>query len=136
MKNVRPINIAAWNENTQLELYTGDTYGHHSLKKDFGRGSIMVLAKRLDDLLSELKVRKVDLIKIDVEGAELEVLLGLKRTLIKFEPIIIMEVKSENKNKVMNFMNENGYIMIKIAPEEYYKAPVEYYKAVKNRIRT
>ena len=136
MKNVRAINIAAWNENTQLRLYIGDTYGHHSLKKDFGRGSIMVLAKRLDDLLSELKVRKVDLIKIDVEGAELEVLLGLKRTLIKFEPIIIMEVKSENKNKVMNFMNENGYIMIKIAPEEYYKAPVEYYKAVKNRIRT
>ena len=33
------------------------------------------------DVLEEMKIEKVDLVKIDVEGAELEVLKGLERTL-------------------------------------------------------
>ena len=41
--------------------------------------------------LDSLDLSRLDLIKIDVEGMELEVLQGAKATLERFRPIIIVE---------------------------------------------
>jgi len=50
---------------------------------------IKVELKPLDDLISSNE--KIDLIKIDVEGAEYGVLLGAKNTILKNKPVIIFE---------------------------------------------
>jgi len=50
---------------------------------------IFVEIKRLDDLISE--DTKIDFIKIDVEGAELGVLMGAQRIINSNKPIIIFE---------------------------------------------
>ncbi|MCS7139609.1 MAG: FkbM family methyltransferase, partial [Candidatus Nezhaarchaeota archaeon] len=92
LKNVIALNIAAWNGECNLKLFIGDVSGHHSAKKDFGLGSITVKAMPLDDVVRDLRVKRVDLIKIDVEGAELEVLEGLVRTLKEHHPKVIVEV--------------------------------------------
>jgi FkbM family methyltransferase len=42
---------------------------------------------KLDTLVKLIKIRKLDLIKIDVEGAELKVLKGCKRVINEFQPI-------------------------------------------------
>lgn len=52
------------------------------------------VTKSVDQLMDELRIPKVDLIKIDVEGAELDVLEGARETLARFRPIVIMEFNS------------------------------------------
>ncbi|CAN5806099.1 hypothetical protein BH10BAC2_BH10BAC2_19290 [soil metagenome] len=47
---------------------------------------------RGDVVLKEESITKINFVKIDVEGAELEVIKGLQETLLKFKPVIIMEI--------------------------------------------
>lgn len=50
----------------------------------------------LDNYVKKAKIRNIDLIKIDVEGAELFVLKGTSQTIKKFRPIIIFEAHPQN----------------------------------------
>ena len=55
---------------------------------------VRVSVLRLDDALEELDVSKVDFIKLDVEGAELSVLYGVMRVLLRgSRPAILAEVQ-------------------------------------------
>jgi FkbM family methyltransferase len=58
--------------------------------------SQMILShtKSVDDLVEELRIPKVDFIKIDVEGAELDVMAGAEKTLSRWHPMLIMEFNS------------------------------------------
>ncbi len=47
---------------------------------------------RLDDYVARLALDRVDLVKLDVEGGELEVLEGASMVLAKFRPVFICEV--------------------------------------------
>ena len=56
--------------------------------------TVRVSVRRLDDMLAELGVSKVDFIKLDVEGAELSVLYGAMKLLHgKSRPAILAEVQ-------------------------------------------
>src|SRR5262249_54216355 len=50
--------------------------------------------KSVDQLVRELNIPRVDFMKIDVEGAELDVLAGAVETITKFRPKVIMEFNS------------------------------------------
>jgi FkbM family methyltransferase len=127
IRNVIALNIAAWKSNGELKLFIGDVGGHHSVKLNFGLGFIKVSAKALDNVLKELYINRVDWIKIDVEGAEYEVLEGLKSTIQQYKPTLIIEVLKENLEKVTKFMNESNYI-VKLIPEN---PPYLYCKPIK-----
>ncbi len=47
---------------------------------------------RLDDYLQDHPIPRLDLMKIDVEGAEVRVLRGARRTIERFAPLIVFEV--------------------------------------------
>lgn len=47
---------------------------------------------RLDDYWREHPLPRLDLLKIDVEGAEVRVLRGARRTIERFQPLIVFEV--------------------------------------------
>ena len=49
----------------------------------------------LDSYLTDNPIERLDLIKIDIEGAELPCLLGAKETIQKFKPHIILETQKE-----------------------------------------
>jgi len=70
-----------------------------------------IKVKTLDSFLDTIKGR-VDFIKIDVEGHELEALKGAIKTIEKFNPIIGFEENHVKKNKssmVMDFLKNKGY---------------------------
>jgi len=74
--------ISSHNGTAILRLAT--TSGGHSLRPTTWQrsgGEIRVVTSTLDDLLQELCVSHVDILKIDVEGAELLVLEGARRFL-------------------------------------------------------
>ena len=64
---------------------------------------------RVDDWVHENKIRP-DILKIDVEGAEYEVLQGAQETISSFHPKIILETHSrELREKCEQFMKSCGY---------------------------
>lgn len=68
---------------------TGDLHEEH-------KGRLMSTAgsekSTLDELVDELKLDKVNALKLDIDGNEYSVLKGAERTLSKFHPVIFMEV--------------------------------------------
>lgn len=60
------------------------------------QNSISVPVVSLDEFVSEQAIPRIDFIKIDVEGFELEVLAGAWETIQRFRPILIFEYSVEN----------------------------------------
>lgn len=66
---------------------------------------VEVELRRLDDF----GLRDVSLIKIDVEGHELEVLEGARNTIADSRPVLIIEISNCNKDRVEAFFAGLGY---------------------------
>ncbi len=82
-----------------------------------------VLIKVADELPEIKGLNRLDLVKIDVEGFEYQVLLGLKQALKKHKPRIIFEYDSnywlsngQNINDCFSFLNALGYTVYQITP--------------------
>jgi FkbM family methyltransferase len=84
LANVELLRLAAGDQDGLVSLSTGI----NGVVKLDGSGSIMVPIRRLDSLLE----RRVDFIKIDVEGFEHPVLRGAERLLREQQPTLIVEV--------------------------------------------
>ena len=73
---------------------------------------------KLSDIIKKNKIKKIDLLKIDTEGHELQVLLGLKGKL-KIVKVILIEVHNDNiylkysSNKIHNYLTKNKFILKK-----------------------
>lgn len=63
-----------------------------------GQRSVTVPVRCLDDITSEHKLNRLDLVKIDVEGHERRVLEGARATLERFHPVLIIESGHEQGN--------------------------------------
>jgi transcription antitermination factor NusA-like protein len=75
-----------------------------------------VRGRRIDDVVGELGLKRVDVVKIDVEGAEYNVLRGARATLTRFHPKIVLEVSPQelaNMNTkvedLVSLIREMGY---------------------------
>jgi FkbM family methyltransferase len=95
--NAKVLPIALSNNNRLMSFFSdGETDECASLidRKDFAGNRVkdFVQCRIGDDILKELGVTQISAIKIDVEGAELQVLEGLKTTLTYSRPPIIFEV--------------------------------------------
>ena len=56
-----------------------------------------------DKVLEEKNISAISIIKADVEGVELEVMMGLKQSLLKCKPLVLLEILP-----VYNMSTENG----------------------------
>ncbi len=98
-------NFGLGRENEVLEFYE-DLSGNNGASSFVKESSLDKESKVLtlpikngDAVLDELKVQKIDFIKIDVEGFELEVFKGIEKNLKKFSPIILMEWHTQTTGK-------------------------------------
>jgi len=84
IKNVITIKTALNDFNGQADFFITDDSMSHSFFPQASniREKTQIEVKTLDALLQELRINKVDLLKIDAENAELKILKGAKETLI------------------------------------------------------
>ena len=66
-------------------------------------GSIAVPSFTLDELLHDLD--RVDLVKIDVEGAEVNVIEGMRETIARHRPSILLEFNAARYSDPLGFLN-------------------------------
>jgi len=67
----------------------------------------------IDDFIKEYNLKNVDLIKIDVEGAEEDVFRGGKETFSKMKPAVIVEIHSNvDVNWIYHFFTQMNYKFI------------------------
>ncbi len=82
---------------------------------------IVVEARTLNSILKEAEVKNIDLLSIDVEGAELEVLLGID--LNKYSPgLILLEDKHLYLTK-HRYLKKNGYRLVKRTRQNCWYVP-------------
>lgn len=70
----------------------------------------------LDDDIREMSLPPPDIIKVDIEGQELALLVGARNTLIAHHPILVLEmhgatmnIKRKNVAAIVTYLNDLGY---------------------------
>lgn len=89
--------------------------GMTSIKED-ENGLLKI--EKLDDVI--IDVKKINFIKIDVEGFESDVLKGASLTIQKYKPTIWIESFGENYIKTKEFLVDKGYVLKKEFPDFNY----------------
>jgi FkbM family methyltransferase len=101
-----------WSEPKELVFHRDPSgFGSHSAVFERGGQKVRMQAQSLDSLVKTLNITKVSLIKLDVEGAALEVLKGGTGTLKRWKPRIICAAyhTSEESQLVSNFLKSLDY---------------------------
>ena len=110
LNNILALNVAAWKEIDRLTLHFSEYSGRHTVKRSNNFVyKDKVLAKPIDAIIAEYGIKRVDTVKIDVEGAEVEVLEGMRRSIEKFKPNLLIEVSWANAERVYKFLKEINY---------------------------
>ena len=119
IENVSIVRKAVFDKVTTLDLFVSsqENLGMSSiLRHDTESGeSEKVSAIDLDSYISDEKINKVKLIKIDIEGAEIFALEGMKESLKKFKPHLLIEVSNQvlkhetDRNKIFDLMKDLEY---------------------------
>ena len=111
LTNVIAINAACWKEPRELRLDISPsvtTSGGFTVKRDSGL-NIPVKGLKLDDILKSLAIEQVDFIKIDVEGAEMEVLQGATETVNQSKSArILVEIQNNETLENLSSLLEEG----------------------------
>ena len=116
LTNVIPLNYAVYSKETKIKLYlpeedSGYTIYNTIMSNRAGTEDkfVEVNANTLDCLLQldQIREEEVNWVKIDVEGAEFEVLKGATNVLSKSKDIaLLIEVHgSDNYKPILNFLN-------------------------------
>ncbi|HUR76467.1 MAG TPA: FkbM family methyltransferase [Acidimicrobiales bacterium] len=92
-KSIEVLPFALADADGSATLHLGEKSGWHSLVSTEGvavTGTVEVPTKRLDDELAKRGIARVDAIKIDVEGAEEQVLTGAAQALGGTHPMTVL----------------------------------------------
>ena len=112
-KNILPYNIGLGNSKSQQKLYLTNEInegGHHILNSNSSNRQYQTInTEKLDNIIKDKK--KFEIVKIDVEGYELEVLKGMTNVLKKTHFVIIEE--NNNFEKIDLFLNKFNFKKIK-----------------------
>ena len=124
LKNIYPLHVAVSDRAGEVELLIASPRhaGHNTLGA-FGYDTQLanrekVSIGRLDDVLESASVRRVDVMKMDIEGAELAALKGAAVTLERDHPTMLLELSDRALNpqnassaEVLALLANHGYEM-------------------------
>ncbi|MCS6790116.1 MAG: FkbM family methyltransferase [Bacteroidia bacterium] len=98
-----PLPFGVWSCNTWLSLL-GDSSHQGSFTRSISPQQGSTPCVSIDNLVAFLGLKCLDWMKIDVEGAEVEVLRGALSTLQSLQPIVWMEVWKENEAQLTQLL--------------------------------
>ena len=146
IKNIQVFNLAIGDENKKIyfldneniriknntggmHVITDDDISNKRLSSNIHSKKYSNEMKKLDDL----NISNFDILLADVEGKEYEVLKGGKNKIIKYKPIIIVEIWNNNKrnlesmqttnDEIINYVINLGYKLIKQIGDNYIFLP-------------
>ena len=101
-KNISFINKVVSNHNGYCNLDYSRSYTTASIIKKFKLKKKIKKIKSItiDNLIKKLNIKKLDFIKMDIEGAEILALNGAKKTIKKFLPTIAMECSIKDYTRI------------------------------------
>lgn len=123
-KNINVYFFGLSSKNSELNLYTPEynnkifhflassnkiyvinklKYHYKSKWKKFNLKKNKIILKKFDDLKLQIKP---SFVKIDVEGHDHEVIYGMRKSIKKYKPVILIEYNPENFNKIYYELNE------------------------------
>lgn len=90
----------------------------------------IVQLRRLDTLVAEFGLDRVDIMKLDVEGAELRALVGARECIRRFRPFVLFEANDRalrqqgtNRDEVIKFLVSQSYRLYLFDPRTGLPAP-------------
>lgn len=123
LENVKLFEMAIADKTAEADLFLSDeNKGHNSLiRSDELKTSARVKTTTLDEFLSSQKITKTDIIKMDIEGAEILAIEGMKNTLTKHKPLLFLEfsphsIMKLNRNPLdfLSALRSIGYSIFEI----------------------
>ena len=137
-RNVRVIQAAASDRVGETELMVAPPeHGGHNTLGAFAYGTPVeskerVKTTRIDDIVRERALTRLDVIKMDIEGAELAALRGAEETLRRFHPLLLLEVSDRSlqhqhatSGQLLDHVASFGYRMYAFDPQTGLPAPAE-----------
>jgi FkbM family methyltransferase len=109
LHNVTALNVAAVDRDREVTLYRDpcEPIKHSLQKTGEQRGGVSIVGRSIDSVLAELGIVEVHLVKLDVEGVEMEVLIGARETLERSPKVkVILEADTEGP---FAFLRELGF---------------------------
>ncbi len=95
-QNIKVINKAMSDTTGIIEIFTADVEntGTASFSEHTHFSGVREKVETItgDDFFLDEETKRLDLVKIDVEGAEMKVLKGMIKTLRKFKPLVLVEI--------------------------------------------
>lgn len=74
-----------------------------------------VFTKKLDTFMEDFGLKRMDVIKIDVEGAEDRVLMGAEKSIIRFRPVCLIDLHTpRNDVFVAQWFISRGYRIVRL----------------------
>jgi FkbM family methyltransferase len=145
--NIRVYNFGLGNQNGKFLIHSSDAnIGASSLVTKSSNRNISqeVKIKKLDNIVSDLQIHKVDFMKIDVEGYEWEVLQGAEKLisihkpkiLIEFTPVIYKEKDNSIGEKIYDFLKSKNYIIIDVDNDGSKYKEVKNFEDIKDVFQT
>lgn len=114
LDRVEIIEAAADEKDGPLLLAVNEIHpGDHRVSE---QGGIPISGRSIDEIIDERSLPPVSLIKIDVQGAEMRVLRGARRTLVRDRPYLFVEIddaaltkSGSSTREVSEFFSSLGY---------------------------
>jgi FkbM family methyltransferase len=116
LKNIEVQELALSNCPGSLNLYVPDSHqqGSSGCTQVWNPGDwVSVGTTPVTTLDLIFQKERLDFIKIDTQGHELEILEGAKSTIDRFQPFIFCEVSQENRTKVFDLMKTWNYTIFR-----------------------
>jgi FkbM family methyltransferase len=122
LKNVILKNVACGDKNGTAMLYVHDEFSTlNSFYINRGGQKVRVDTITLDTLVDQLRIGRIDLIKVDVEAAEADVMRGSISLLKRYRPKIVFEAYNALcLRHVMEILSPLGYVVRNISRKNYF----------------
>jgi len=106
-KNIKAFNLAAADFNGEAKLSFENNFENAaSIVHKAGLQAEIVGVVRLDDFFTENNIKKIDFIKMDIEGAEPFALKGFEKNILQHKPQMLFENTSA---MTASFLSKMGY---------------------------